>query len=49
MESRRRDKLDASYITDLKIVHDSNELGSCTEAESDMDANKLMTRVIHVF
>ena len=49
MESRRRDKLDASYITDLKIVQGSSELGSSTEAESDMDASKLMTRVIHAF
>ena len=44
MESRRRDKLDASYITDLKIVQGSSELGSNNIAESlsDMDASKPM-------
>ena len=41
MESRRRDKLDASYITDLKIIQDSSEIGSNT-VESDMDASKPM-------
>ena len=41
MESRRRDKLDASYITDLKIVQGSSEPGSNNIAESlsDMDAS----------
>ena len=41
MESRRRDKLDASYITDLKIIQESSEIGSNT-VESDMDASKPM-------
>ena len=39
MESRRRDKLDASYITDLKIIQDPSEIGS-NIVESDMDASK---------
>jgi len=38
VESRRRDKLDASYITDLKIIQESSEIGSNT-VESDMDAS----------
>ena len=45
MESRRRDKLDASYITGLKIVQGSSELDSnitSTESLSDMDASKPM-------
>ena len=41
MESRRRDKLDASYITDLKIIQDSSEIGS-NAVESDIDASKPM-------
>ena len=49
MESRRRDKLDASYITDLQIIQAASELGSSKsltssiESSSDMEASKLIS------
>ena len=43
MESRRRDKLDASYITDLKTVQCSSATRTtAAENSSDMEASKVM-------
>ena len=44
MESRRRDKLDASYITDLKTVQCSSATNNLlTENSSEMEASKVMS------
>ena len=42
MESRRRDKLDASYITDLKTVQVSSVTNNILTDSVDMKASKLM-------